>query len=38
MRLAAFSGGASPVEIGKVIDRLWNIRKEAKIGFLLQSN
>ena len=38
MRLAAFSRGASPVEMGKAIDRLWNIRKEAKIGFLLQSN
>jgi len=38
MRLAAFSRGASPDEMGKAIDRLWNIRKEAKIGFLLQSN
>ena len=38
MRLAAFSRGASPVEMGKAIDRLWNIRKEAKIGFLFQSN
>jgi len=38
MRLAAFSGGASPVEMGKAIDHLWNIRKQTKIGFLLQSN
>jgi 2-methylcitrate dehydratase PrpD len=38
MRLAAFSGGASPAEMSKAIDHLWNIRKQAKIGFLLQSN
>ena len=38
MRLAAFSGGASPVEMSKAIDLLWNIRKQAKIGFLLPSN
>ena len=37
MRLAAFSGGASPTEMGKAIDLLWNIRKQAKIGFLLPS-
>ena len=37
MRLAAFSGGASPVEMSKAIDLLWNIRKQAKIGFLLPS-
>jgi 2-methylcitrate dehydratase PrpD len=37
MRLAAFSGGANPTEMSKAIDRLWNIRKQAKIGFLLQS-
>jgi 2-methylcitrate dehydratase PrpD len=38
MRLAAFSGGASPAEMNKAIDHLWNIRKQAKIGFLLQSH
>ena len=38
MRLAAFSGGASPAEMSKAIDLLWNIRKQAKIGFLLSSN
>jgi 2-methylcitrate dehydratase PrpD len=38
MRLAAFSGGASPAEMNKAIDLLWNIRKQAKIGFLLPSN
>jgi 2-methylcitrate dehydratase PrpD len=38
MRLAAFSGGANPVEMNKAIDLLWNIRKQAKIGFLLPSN
>ena len=37
MRLAAFSGGATPVEMSKAIDSLWNIRKQAKIGFLLPS-
>ena len=37
MRLAAFSGGASPTEMSKAIDLLWNIRKQAKIGFLLPS-
>ena len=35
MRLAAFSGGASPEEMAKAIDLLWNIRKQAKIGSLL---
>lgn len=35
MRLAAFSGGATPAEMTKAIDLLWNIRKQAKIGFLL---
>ncbi len=35
MRLAAFSGGASPIEMKKAIDLLWNIRNQAKIGFLL---
>ena len=38
MRLAAFSGGASPAEMKKVIDLLWNIRKQAKLGPLLTSN
>ena len=38
MRLAAFSGGASPAEMSKAIDLLWNIRKQAKIGALLTSN
>ena len=38
MRLAAFSGGASPAEMSKAIDHLWNIRKQTKIGFLLPSN
>ena len=37
MRLAAFSSGASPAEMIKAIDLLWNIRKQAKIGFLLSS-
>lgn len=35
MRLAAFSGGASPTEMHHAIDVLWNIRKQAKIGLLL---
>ena len=38
MRLAAFSGGANPAEMNKAIDLLWNIHKQAKIGFLLPSN
>lgn len=37
MRLAAFSGGASPEEMIKAIDLLWDIRKQAKIGALLPS-
>ncbi len=37
MRLAAFSGGASPAEMSKAIDFLWNIRKQAKMGVLLPS-
>ena len=37
MRLAAFSGGATPQEMNKAIDLLWNIRKQAKIGLLLPS-
>ena len=35
MRLAAFSGGASPTEMRNAIDLLWNIRKQAKINTLL---
>jgi 2-methylcitrate dehydratase PrpD len=35
MRLAAFSGGASPTEMHTTIDLLWNIRKQAKISALL---
>ena len=38
MRLAACSGGASPAEMKKAIDLLWNIRKQAKLGPLLTSN
>ena len=38
LRLAAYSNGASPSEMSKAIDLLWNIRKQAKIGFLLTSN
>ena len=38
MRLAAFSGGASPAEMNKAVDILWNIRKQAKMAFLLPSN
>ncbi len=35
LRLAAFSGGANPQEMQVAIDRLWNIRKQAKIDALL---
>ena len=35
MRLAAFSGGATPTEMHHAIDLLWNVRKESKMGFLL---
>jgi hypothetical protein len=38
MRLAAFSEGANPQEMRNAIDLLWNIRKQAKIGFLLPQN
>jgi 2-methylcitrate dehydratase PrpD len=38
MRLAAFSGGATPAEMKAAIDLLWNIRKQAKLGPLLTSN
>lgn len=35
LRLAAFSGGATPGEMNKALELLWNIRKQSKIGFLL---
>lgn len=35
MRLAAFSGGATPSEMSAAIERLWNIRKQAKMGLLI---
>lgn len=35
MRLAAFSGGASPSEMSAAIERLWNIRKQPKVGPLI---
>jgi 2-methylcitrate dehydratase PrpD len=35
MRLAAFSGGATPTEMTIAIERLWNIRKQAKMGLLI---
>ena len=35
MRLAAYSKGATPEEMSKAIELLWNIRKQAKISFLL---
>jgi 2-methylcitrate dehydratase PrpD len=35
MRLAAFSGGATPSEMTAAIERLWNIRKQAKISLLI---
>ena len=35
MRLAAFSGGATPSEMSAAIERLWNIRKQSKIGLLI---
>lgn len=35
MRLAAFSGGAAPTEMSAAIERLWNIRKQAKMGLLI---
>jgi 2-methylcitrate dehydratase PrpD len=35
MRLAAFSGGATPSEMSNAIDCLWNIRQQSKIGFLI---
>jgi 2-methylcitrate dehydratase PrpD len=38
MRLAAFSGGASAVEMSKAIELLWNVRKQSNMGFLLRRN
>jgi 2-methylcitrate dehydratase PrpD len=35
MRLAAFSGGATPSEMSTAVERLWNIRKQAKMGLLI---
>jgi 2-methylcitrate dehydratase PrpD len=35
MRLAAFSGGATPHEMSTAVERLWNIRKQVKIGLLI---
>ena len=35
MRLAAFSSGATPTEMSTAIERLWNIRKQSKIGLLI---
>jgi 2-methylcitrate dehydratase PrpD len=38
MRLAAFSGGANPIEMRHAIDVLWNIRKQDKISALLPNS
>jgi len=35
LRLAAFSGGATPSEMNSAIDALWNIRNQTKVGFFL---
>jgi 2-methylcitrate dehydratase PrpD len=35
MRLAAFSGGATPTEMATAIERLWNVRKQVKMGLLI---
>lgn len=35
MRLAAYSGGASPSEMAAAIDRLWNIRQQKVMGNLI---
>jgi hypothetical protein len=35
MRLAAFSGGATPSEMSAAVERLWNIRKQVKMGLLI---
>ena len=38
LRLAAFSGGATPLEMTNAIDALWNIRNQTKVGFLLSTS
>jgi hypothetical protein len=38
LRLAAYSQGANPDEMSHAIDLLWNIRSQAKLGFLLPRN
>ncbi|HQT20462.1 MAG TPA: MmgE/PrpD family protein [Polynucleobacter sp.] len=35
MRLAAYSGGATPAEMATAIDRLWNIRQQKVVGNLI---
>ncbi len=35
MRLAAYSGGATPSEMATAIDRLWNIRQQKVLGNLI---
>ncbi len=35
MRLAIYSGGATPAEMTHAIDRLWNIRKQKVVGRLI---
>jgi 2-methylcitrate dehydratase PrpD len=35
MRLAAFSGGATPTEMAKAVDYLWNIQQHSHVQFLL---
>jgi 2-methylcitrate dehydratase PrpD len=35
MRLALYSGGATPAEMTHAIDRLWNIRKQKVVGKLI---
>ena len=35
MRLAAYSGGATPSEMATAIDRLWNIRQQKVLGILI---
>ena len=37
MRLAAFSGGATPTEMEKAVNYLWSIRQHSKVHFLLSS-
>ena len=35
MRLAAYSGGATPAEMATAVDRLWNIRQQKVVGNLI---